>query len=97
VNDAAPTKDTMVAIAETLREAGVSGKNFVKCIAPTTAAMKSVWEPRIGFGESPSRFSAKTGKRKKRPRLRRSQDREASKYPRQHLTTKRGRGKRATA
>ena len=45
VNDAAPTKDTMVAIAETLREAGVSGENFVKCVAPMAAAMKSVWVP----------------------------------------------------
>ncbi len=56
VNEAAPTKDTMVAIAETLREAGVSGENFVKCIAPMTAAMKSVWEPTDAAAECFEKF-----------------------------------------
>ena len=62
VNNAAPTKDTMVAIAETLRDAGVSGENFVKCIAPMATAMKSVWEPTDAAAACFEKFKANLDK-----------------------------------
>ena len=45
VNDAAPTADTMAAVATALHDAGLSGDEFVKCLSPVTAAMKTLWEP----------------------------------------------------
>lgn len=45
VNDVAPTADTMAAVASALRDAGLSGDEFVKCLSPVTAAMKTLWVP----------------------------------------------------
>ena len=45
VNDAAPTADTMAAVATALHDAGLSGDEFVGCLSPVTAAMKTLWEP----------------------------------------------------